>query len=243
MQSRNYDGAGALAAAFDDPDTAEHVLLEGDDAEDAPAAHPARVVRELELADRARRTVTTLTLHDDGRLRLQRERRGRQGAPQQRIDLSFLDPEPVVERRFARRSGRVAVGAAVLAAGAAALASLGVAPAVTGPVAGAAALGLAGAAYAFVRLSTETAMFVTRHGRAAAIVLTATPGSFGAQRRAVPVIAAAIEQARTTRGDATHVYLKAEMREHYRLRSEGVLSATACADGTARVLTRFDTLS
>lgn len=236
-------GAGAFAEAFEDPSTSEHVLLQADEAEIAqPAAAPGRVVRRLELPDRARRCVTALSFHDDGKLRVEHRQRGRPGTPRT-IDLTYLDPAPTVERRYAVRIGRVALAAAGVAALAGTLAFFGVLGAVTVTAAGLAAATAAAAAYAFVLCSRETAVFVTRHGRAPALTLTATLGSFGAQRKALPLLAGAIREAGASVGGETHVYLKSEMREHYRLRGEGVLSDADCADGTARVLARFDALA
>ena len=38
----------------------------------------------------------------------------------------------------------------------------------------------------------------------------------------------------------TAAYLRAEMREHYRLRGNGVLENDECARGTGRILAQFD---
>lgn len=243
MPEADTSGAYAFAPAFDyDDAAAEHVLLEGDTVEHVVESSPGRVVRELDIVDRARRIVTSLELYDNGRLRLVRQARGKPGAAQT-LDLAYLDPEPAVERRFARRMGRAALGCAGLAGLATLLAALGVPAVATVPAAVIAASGALATLLLFVHLSRERAVFLTHHGRAPALTLTVTLGSFGAQRKALPVLRAAIAQARATVGDETHVYLKREMHEHYRLRNEGVLSPSDCADGTARVLARFDAVS
>jgi len=36
------------------------------------------------------------------------------------------------------------------------------------------------------------------------------------------------------------MFLRAEMREHYRLRGDGVLSVGTCAECTGRILAHFD---
>ena len=41
-------------------------------------------------------------------------------------------------------------------------------------------------------------------------------------------------------GVDTAAYLRAEMREHYRLRGDGVLDNDACARGTGSILAQFD---
>ncbi len=249
MHNMDTGGANAFAHAFDD---AEHVLLEAEDLH-APGEALAdgdgalgrrdasRVMRRVELRDRARAMSTSLAFHDDGRLELKRRRRGDAGAAQH-IDLKYLDPEPAIERRIARRSGRAALASLGVAALAAALAGLGVPGAVTGPIAAAAGTVTVLAGLAFVYLSSERVVFMTRYGRAAALALSATPGSFGTLRKTVPLVVDAIKRARSTLGEETNVYLRREMREHYRLHGEGVLSDEDCSTGTARVLARFDAL-
>lgn len=242
MTQSDIGGAHAFAAAFDDPDSSEHVLLEADEVEileSASRVRTAEVVRELELFDRVRRVRTALVLFDDGRLRVER-RRGRGPVDVYTVDLGFLDPVPMTETRVATRAGRVALLAGGATALAGALAAFGVLAGLTGALAAVGATVAAGAGFAFVYLSVETATFVTRLGRAAAIRLTATPGSIAVQRRAVPVLTEAIERAREATGEETTVYLKSEMREHYRLRGEGVISEADCSTGTARVLAHFD---
>jgi hypothetical protein len=59
-------------------------------------------------------------------------------------------------------------------------------------------------------------------------------------RAFVPVLSRAIEEAAERIGDDTSAYLRAEMREHYRLRGDGVLSNEACAESTGRILAQFD---
>jgi hypothetical protein len=50
----------------------------------------------------------------------------------------------------------------------------------------------------------------------------------------------AIEEAAERIGADTAAYLRAEMREHYRLRGNGVLDNDECARGTGRILAQFD---
>jgi hypothetical protein len=56
----------------------------------------------------------------------------------------------------------------------------------------------------------------------------------------VPQLRRAIEEAAARNGTDTAAYLRAEMREHYRLRGDGVLDGDACAQGTGRILAQFD---
>jgi hypothetical protein len=50
----------------------------------------------------------------------------------------------------------------------------------------------------------------------------------------------AIDEAAENIGTDTAAHLRAEMREHYRLRGNGVLSQESCASGTGRILAQFD---
>jgi hypothetical protein len=59
-------------------------------------------------------------------------------------------------------------------------------------------------------------------------------------RAAMPRLIRAIEQAEESIGDDTAIYLRAEMREHYRLRGDGVLTEQDCSEGTGRILLHFD---
>ena len=88
--------------------------------------------------------------------------------------------------------------------------------------------------------SCERTLFATIHGRASVLELVANVGSLKKFRAFVPVLSAAIEEAAERIGDDTAAFLRAEMREHYRLRGDGVLSNQCCADSTGRILAQFD---
>jgi hypothetical protein len=65
-------------------------------------------------------------------------------------------------------------------------------------------------------------------------------GSVKRFRAFVPRLCHAIEEAAERIGADTAAYLRAEMREHYRLRGDGVLDNDECARGTGRILAQFD---
>jgi hypothetical protein len=88
--------------------------------------------------------------------------------------------------------------------------------------------------------SCERTAFATIHGRARVLELVANFGSLKKFRAFVPVLSAAIEEAAERIGDDTAAFLRAEMREHYRLRGDRVLSNQSCADSTGRILAQFD---
>jgi hypothetical protein len=78
------------------------------------------------------------------------------------------------------------------------------------------------------------------HGRAVALQLEAGVGAIRRYREMLPDLVGAIEAAGESVSDDTMVYLRSEMREHYRLREAGVLSETECSESTSRILAYFD---
>src|SRR5690606_25562535 len=143
-------------------------------------------------------------------------------------DLRYLDPAATLVYRRPRRSWRIAVGLAALG-----LVGLGLAV-----TAGQAWLWLLGGmsvparalvAWVSARRTGEDTVFTTRHGRAPALRWQASFGCLRRSRKLRPRVAAAIEQARRHPHAERSAELRAEMREHYRLKDEGILSGEECA--------------
>lgn len=197
------------------------------------------VIERLHLKDGRRRVTTELTLYEGQVLKIYR-RRGKKRVASHTIKLRYLDPNPSVDRRIDWRSMKVTLGAVGLASAAAALAYFELLRAFVLPIAGVAAVVALVAAGVFYCRSRESTSFYTMHGRARAIVLTASVGQFGRGRAIVPKLVKAINAAEGTVGDDTALYLRAEMREHYRLRGDGVLSNDDCSESTGRILMHFD---
>lgn len=204
-----------------------------------PTTSSRTVLERLTLRNAMRRTSVELTLYKEGFLDVAETRGGKDG-DRFRLDLHYLDPVPTIERNVASRWFYAALGCgavAVLAGFAlrfesvwiAALAVLGVAL-------------IAAGATLFVGLyrSCERTAFATIHGRAPVLELVANLGSLKKFRALVPTLSTAIEEAAESIGDDTAAFLRAEMREHYRLRGDGVLSNQSCADSTGRILAQFD---
>jgi hypothetical protein len=217
----------------------EHILIASDDF----AADPATVARTpgdtIVLRNPIRRTGAQLTFYDEGYLKVTALEKGNAEAPFL-LDLRFVDPVPKIERFIAMRwltaafaSGALAVLAAFLlrfdAFHTAALWALG-----------AAAIGTVGTLYVGIYSSHEKIEFCTLHGRAAVLQLVANLGSIKKFHSFVPMLCRAIEEAAERIGADTSAYLRAEMREHYRLRGDGVLDNDECARGTGRILAQFD---
>jgi hypothetical protein len=233
-----HTAAEALPDAFDE-DTSEHILLEGDGGESAERK-PLTKTRGIELRDGLRGTTTTLDLYAEGFLKTLEGRRGRNGDPH-RLDLRYLDPVPSIDRHLAGqwlRAGLTLGGAALVLA---LLALIDAIAAFALPATLVAATAAIGALFTFFYRSHEKIVFVTLHGRAPVLTLRAGLGYARRVREALPALSGAIEDAGEGLGDDTKTYLRLEMREHYRLRQEGVLSPEECSDGTGRILAQFDT--
>jgi hypothetical protein len=70
--------------------------------------------------------------------------------------------------------------------------------------------------------------------------LVANFGAMKPIRAFVPVLSQAIEEAAEAISGDPSAYLRGEMREHYRLRAEGVVNDEICTESTGRILALFD---
>jgi hypothetical protein len=218
----------------------EHIFLESVEMDPAAAAQrPGAPRLRLALRNPIRRVTTELTLYEEGYIGV-RERRAMHSGPEERFDLCHLDAKPVLSRRPASSALRAALYSIALAAATAGLAYFSIAPVITVPIAAAALLAAALAAVVFVYRTEEQVQFVTRHGRIAAVTLIANAGCIRACRALVPQLAATIGET-ASRADGDHnSRLRAEVREHYRLRASGFLSPADCMSAVQRILSRFD---
>jgi hypothetical protein len=216
---------------------AEHISIGSDQSSDPRAAH--KVLERWRLGNPLRRMTTEITLFEEGYAEI-RQRAGRKSEAPFRLDLRYLDPVPAITSAVATRAWWTAVGCAAAALGAFAVASftsLGVL-AVSFGLAAAAAAAVA-AAFALQR-SNETIEYFTLHGRARVLVLVANFGAIKPFRAFVPELSRAIEEAAEEIGGDTSSFLRGEMREHYRLRGDGILTVGTCAESTGRILAHFD---
>ena len=225
------------AAALNAP--GEHILIGSDDF----AADPATVARTpsdtVVLRNPIRRTGAEITFYNEGYLKVTELEKGNAEAPFL-LDLRFIDPVPKIERVIAMRWLTAAFGCGAAAVLAAFLLRFDAFHAVALWALGVAALGTVVALYVGVYSSHEKIEFCTLHGRAAVLRLVANLGSIKKFHAFVPMLCRAIEEAAERIGADTSAYLRAEMREHYRLRGEGVLDNDECARGTGRILAQFD---
>jgi hypothetical protein len=224
---------------------AEHCVLEDVTVEhprvypDFPGGQDPRELRdEIVIRDSVRRRQTTLRLYAEGWLDIETSRSGKE-PHLDRINLRYIDAVPNMQRFYPVDLLKVTGVMAALATLAAVPAALGWLAIYTVPTAiTAAAATLAGLWFSFDQ-SHEKIVFETLHGRADAISLTAGLGTIGKFQKVVPKLIEAIADAAQSVHEETAVYLRAEMREHYRLCNEGVLTDDECAESTGRILKSF----
>ena len=231
-------GNVSLAAATPSP-VAEHIYIGSEDLNADPKT-AARTPRETTvLRNPIRRTGAELTLFDEGYLKTKLLAKGNADAPFL-LDLRFVDPVPKIERVIAVRWLAAALGCSALTALAAFLLRFDALHAMAVWAFGIAGLATAVTLYMGIYSSHEKTEFCTLHGRAAVLQLVANIGSIRKFRAFVPLLSQAIEEAAERIGTDTATYLRGEMREHYRLRGDGVLDNEECARGTGRILAQFD---
>lgn len=197
------------------------------------------ISEEITIDDRLRGRSTHVILYAEGWADIETRRRGRRAACH-RIDLRYLDPVPTTSRHYPIRL----LKAAGILTGITALFAI---PAWFGWLASytvpatilSGTLTLAAAMIAFY-LSHERIRFKTLHGRADAIRFGAGLGTIRRFHKLLPKLISAIADAAEEVHDETVVYLRSEMREHYRLRSEGILSEDECNVSTGLILSEFD---
>jgi hypothetical protein len=220
--------------------TSEHIFLEAPELEPAFEADRATALRaSFAFHNRMRRVRTEIRLYDEGYLGIRERGAGRDPA-EWRVALRHLDPRPVLSCRMVtpvRNTMLCSSAAAALLAG---LAYVGVASAIMLSLAAAALVVASLSAAVFFYRREERVQFVTRHGRVTVVELVANVGCIRACRAVVPQLVAAIKNATKGENGNDKTVLRAELREHYRLRDGGVLSTADCIGAIQRILSRFD---
>lgn len=229
----------AAAPAAPDDSPSEHIYGGSEDLSATPAASARTVRASAALCNPLRHAAVELTLFDEGILKISETRKGTAGEPYY-LDLRFLDPVPAIERVIAKHWLLTALGCGTLAALAGFLLRFDVL--YIGALVVLLASGVGGlvALYGGLYRSYERNEFQTIHGRSTVLRLTANLGALKRYRAFVPQLSAAIEEAAENITADTAAYLRAEMREHYRLRGDGILDRESCAAGTGRILAQFD---
>lgn len=239
MAARNPPASPAAPAPAPLGSPSEHIYIASEDLSTDPAAAARTPRGTIALRNPVRGTGAELTLFDEGYVKIVELRKGGADVPFF-LDLRFLDPVPKIERVIAVRWLAAALGSGAVAALAAFLLRFDALHAAAGWALGVAALAAAVTLYVGIYSSRETTEFCTLHGRTPVLRLVGNLGSIKRFRAFVPTLCRAIEEAAERIGADTAAYLRAEMREHYRLRGEGVLDNDQCARGTGRILAQFD---
>lgn len=222
-----------------DDSPSEHIYIGSDNLNPDPKTAGKTVRERVELRNGVRKIATELTLYEEGFLKVAPTIRGKRGDVV-RLDLHFLDPVPTVTRVIAKRAIYAALGCAAVAGGAFALRSAQVLqPFVWYAMAAASFATLVALATALYR-SHVRFEFATIHGRAPVLTLMANLGSIRRYKAFMPTLTSAIDEAAEAIGVDTATYLRAEMREHYRLREAGVIDHDECAASTGRILAQFE---
>jgi len=197
------------------------------------------VVDEVTIRDRLRGRHTTVRFYAESWADVEVQRRGRR-LTSHRIDLRFLDAVPATKRYYPIRL----LKASGIAAGVTALFAIpawfGWLSGFTVPATVTGILVTATALFVAWYLTHEKIVFRTLHGRAGVIRFGAGLGTIRQFHKLIPKFVDAIADAAETMIDETAVYLRSEMREHYRLRGEGIISENECAASTGRILSQFD---
>jgi hypothetical protein len=240
MAARRTTASRAAATPSPAPPAApEHIYIGSDDTSADPAIAARTPRQAVVLRNRIRRTAAELTLFDEGYLKITALAKGNADVPFF-LDLRFVDPVPKIERVIAVRWLSAALGCGALMALAAFLLRFDALYVAAAWALGTAALATAATLYVGIYSSHEKIEFCTLHGRAAVLQLVANLGAINKFRAFVPLLSGAIEEAAERIGEDTAAFLRAEMREHYRLRGDGVLTTDECARGTGRILAQFD---
>lgn len=210
---------------------AEHICLEADRHTEQIDTTSRSAEYRLALKRPSHGVEQTVTLYDDGSLSI--EERNRKTRRRYSLYARFVDACPEVTRHIARRAFIVAGITAALALG---LLALPVSLGVLDPWRLTAGILLATTSLFALLLAIyrtgDTLCFASRHGRVPVLTIK---GGIRCQRRCAQLIQklAAVSEAPQA-GDTNS--LRDEMRDHHRLKSEGIIDAIAYEAAKLRIL-------
>jgi hypothetical protein len=213
----------------------EHILLESDERKIPHPRCSRKLHARIELHSRLRQRALQLELIDYYYL-VVRSYRARAVAAEYVLDLRFVDASLALSRHFA---SRWLLSALVLIALAGAIAlRIGGSAAPAGWLAASGiVLGMAVAAtIVCIYRTTETISMYSVHGRARLFEFTSGLGAKRAVKPFTNKLAAHVRLATAARRPLRSEHLRDEMREHFRLRDDGVLSAEEYEASKARIL-------
>jgi hypothetical protein len=214
---------------------AEHILLESDERRIPHPRSSKKSHARVQLNSWLRRRALQLELIDYYYL-VVRVYRARSVTAEYVLDLRFVDASLALSRHFASRWLLSALVLSVLA-GAIAFRIGGSTTQGGWLAAGGIVLGMAVAAVVVcIYRTTETVSMYSVHGRARLFEFTSGLGVKRAVEPFTSKLAAHVKVATAARRPMKAEHLRDEMREHFRLREDGVLSAAEYEASKARIL-------
>jgi hypothetical protein len=214
---------------------AEHILLESDERKIPHPRCSRKQHARIELHSRLRRRALQLELIDYYYL-VVRSYRADLVAAEYVLDLRFVDASLTLSRHFASR-WLLSTLVLIVLAGAIAF-RIGGSAAPVGWLAASLIVFVMAVAAAIVCIyrTTETLSMYSVHGRARLFEFTSGLGVKRAFRPFTNKLAAHVKLATAARRTMRSEHLRDEMREHFRLRESGVLSAEEYEASKARIL-------
>ncbi len=216
--------------------TSEHIHISGDETDSSDK--PTVVGKQFTLTNRVRGLRTEFTFFDEGFVKI-REYKRKKLLQAYMLELRFLNPKPTVIRRLVMQSLWTALGSGGAAAMCWLIAKWTALDAYMIPASIVFATGAIVAFLLFIYQSGEKVLFITASGKVPVLTLLASFSCLRRYRSIMPEISRAVGAAILRNTLEEEPYLRAEMQDHYRLRSGGVITAKACATGTSRILARF----
>ena len=219
--------------------TAEHIVLESEVRELPRLRAPRKVHADVHCRSQLRRQRLSLSIIDYYYLAV---RVGPSGAAatEYLVDLRFVDPTFALTRRVPWRRIWVALGLTGAAAVACTIWYLSEAASQARDLAAlfaAALIAATGIAYIGVaRRLIETVALFSLHGRAAVLHYQGGLGTLRSVRPFMRKLAAHVQLAVAARRTTRAEHLRDELREHHRLKEDGVLTAEAYDACKARIL-------
>lgn len=216
---------------------AEHISLGGEDESAEADATPRSVEYRLNLKRPSHAAEQTIKLYDDGSIGV--EERHRKRSRRYTLHTRFLDPAPQVSRHIAKRAFITAgvtggLGLALLAL-----------PIDFGAfdvwrLSGGILLATSGlfALLLAVYRTGDTLRFASLHGRVTVLTIT---GGICCQRRCAQLVERLAAASAAAREDSSeHEDLRDAMRDHHRLKQEGVIDDPAHEAAKLRILSAHD---
>ena len=156
------------------------------------------------------------------------------------LALRYLNPTPKVTRIVARRSMKTAAGLLAATALSAIISYLLPYDQLFRSFAILLGSGSLISFMLFLYLTYERIHFFTATGECEVLRLLGSVESFRTCRTIAESLTKAISEAQAQNAVDWSIYLRKEMREHYRLERAEVISHDACSEGTRNILSRFD---